>query len=195
MAMDAEMAARNVLGDTRDDAFDLVGQRAAIGVAQHHPARAGPVRRPDAVERVVRIGLEAVEEMLGVEQRLAPGIRQMGDGLRDHVDIFRALDIERLVHMVIPGLADDADRAGLGVQQRRQTGIVLHAAARPARHAEGGECRAVERRWVGEERVVGRVRARPAALHIVDADGIQRPRDGDLVRHPKIHPLGLRPVA
>ena len=46
-----------------------------------------------------------------------------------------------------------------------------------------------------KEGIVGRVRPRPAALDVVDAQGIQGLGDGDLIRHGKVHPLHLRPVA
>ena len=40
VAVDAEALAGNALGRGGDDALDLVRQRAAVGVAQHDPARA-----------------------------------------------------------------------------------------------------------------------------------------------------------
>ena len=71
VGMDAEMVARHMRHDLRDDRLDLVRQRAAIGVAQHDPARAVLVGGLGAGERVVGIGLVAVEEMLAVDQHLA----------------------------------------------------------------------------------------------------------------------------
>ena len=70
--MDAEMVAGDVLHHLGHDRLDLLGQRAAIGVAQHDPAGAGLVRRLGAGKRVLGVRLVAVEEMLAVEQRLAP---------------------------------------------------------------------------------------------------------------------------
>ncbi len=51
--------------------LDFMRQRAAIGVAQHHPARAFLVGRLGAGERESGLGLVAVEEMLAVEQDFA----------------------------------------------------------------------------------------------------------------------------
>jgi hypothetical protein len=42
--MNADMIAGNYLADFADDLFHLVRQRAAIGVAEHDPARAGVIR-------------------------------------------------------------------------------------------------------------------------------------------------------
>jgi hypothetical protein len=69
--VDADVVAGHVLHHFADDLLDLVRQRAAVGVAQHHPARARLVRRLGAGERVFRIGLVAVEEVLAVDQHLA----------------------------------------------------------------------------------------------------------------------------
>src|SRR5262249_42685643 len=62
-------------------------------------------------------------------------------------------------------------------------------------HAEGRELRAADRRAVGEERGVRRVRAGPAALDIVDAECIQRQRDLTLVLDGEVDTLRLRAVA
>ena len=82
VGVDAEMRARYVLRDLADDALDLVRQRAAVGVAQHDPARAGLIGRLGDGERVVRVGLVAVEEMLAVDHRFAPAGDDRADRLR-----------------------------------------------------------------------------------------------------------------
>jgi hypothetical protein len=56
-----------------DDLAHLVRLGAAIGVAQHDPARACLVGRLGAGQRIVRIGLVAVEEMLAIDHRLLAG--------------------------------------------------------------------------------------------------------------------------
>ncbi len=73
MAVDAEPVAGDARGDhLGGDAAHLGRQRAAVGVAEHDPARAGVERGAQAGQRIGGIGAVAVEEMLGVEQRLAP---------------------------------------------------------------------------------------------------------------------------
>src|ERR1019366_2102773 len=67
VGVDADMVAGDDLRRFGDDALDLVGQRAAVGVAQDHPARAGVVGGARAFERVGRVGLVAVEEVLAVD--------------------------------------------------------------------------------------------------------------------------------
>ena len=71
VGMDADVIAGDDFRHRLDDGFDLVRQRAAIGVAQHDPARALVIGGLGAGEREFRIGLVAVEEMLAVEQHFA----------------------------------------------------------------------------------------------------------------------------
>ena len=66
--MHADAVSWNLLDDLCDDAFNLVRQRAAIGVAEHDPARASRMRCPRAGQRVVGVRLEAVEEMLAIDR-------------------------------------------------------------------------------------------------------------------------------
>src|SRR5690606_24957618 len=73
VCVDAEAVTGYHLRDAPDDGADLLRQRAAIGIAQHDPAGAGFIGGPSAGERISRIRLVAVEEMLAVDHRLAPG--------------------------------------------------------------------------------------------------------------------------
>jgi hypothetical protein len=58
MGVDAQPVARDARrDDLAGDAPDLPGQRAAIGVAKHDPARAGVQRGAQAGERVVGLAL------------------------------------------------------------------------------------------------------------------------------------------
>ena len=111
MHMDAETIAGDGLDHLGDDRLDLLGQRAAIGVAQHDPARAGLIGRFGASQRVIGIGLVAVEEMLAVDQRLAARRHHGLDRLLDAGEILLEADAERDIDMEVPGLGDQADRA------------------------------------------------------------------------------------
>ena len=193
--MDAKTIARDVPDDLGHDPFDLLGQRAAIGVAQHDPARAGVIGRLGADERVSRIGLVAVEEMLAIDQRLAPAF---DDGLRrllDRREVLFETDAERDIDVKVPRLRDQADRCDLGGEQRLKAGIVSERAARALGHAEGGEVRVAERTRFGEEPGVGGVRAGIARLDIVDPERIELLGDQPFVLDREIDAVGLRAVA
>ena len=194
MGVDAEMRAGDMPRDLGYDAIDLVRQGAAVGIAQHDPARAGVVGGLQAVQGEFRVGLVAVEEMLGVEHNLVEPPARQRDALADHGDIFLERRLEGDIDMKVPGLADHADGSRLRRQDGGQARIVLGAASRPARHPEGGEFRRLQRRRRLEERVVGRVRSGPAAFDIVDAQRIERFGDHCLVPNGKIDAPGLRAV-
>ena len=85
--------------------------------------------------------------------------------------------------------------ARLGLQDGGEPGIVGGAAAGAPRHAKGDELGVLEFRRIGEEAIVGRIGARPAALDVVDAQEIELAGDGGLVGHGEIHALGLGAVA
>ena len=70
VGVDAEMRAGHVPRHVCHDLGDLMRKRAAVGVAQHHPARPGLVRRGGHRQGVVAVALVAVEEVLAVEHRL-----------------------------------------------------------------------------------------------------------------------------
>ena len=115
--------------------------------------------------------------------------------LADGGEVFLSRRFERDPHLVFRRFGDKADRAGLGLQQRGEAGIVGGRAARAARHAEGGELRVLELRRIGEEAVVGRIGAGPAALDVIDAQQVELARDRHLVGHGEVDALRLRAVA
>ena len=195
MGVDADVIAGNMFCHLADDGLDLVRHGAAIGVAQHHPARAGIVGRLGAGQREFRIFLVAVEEMLAVEHHLAArGLRGL-HAVADRGEIFLVGGLERDPHLIGRRFCHKADRVGLGFQQRRQTRIVRGRAAGTPGHAERGKARVIELWLLGKEFGVGRIGAGIAALDIVDAELVEHLRDQLLVVQREIDAVGLRAVA
>ena len=194
MRVNAEMVAGDDARDFGDDALDLVGKRAAVGVAKHDPARARPIGGARAVERVGGIGLVAVEEMLAVDHRLAPGGERRLHAVFDAGEVFLQRAAERDVDVIVPGLGDEHDGVGVGGEQRGEAGIVGGRAAGALGHAEGAEPRAL-RRLALEEPRVERIGAGIAALDIVDAEPIEQRRDLQLVFEREVDAGGQRAVA
>ncbi len=133
------MISRHRLANRRYNALDLVGHRATIGVAQHDPPRAGFKSRLGARERIIGICLVAVEEVLAIDQHLTALFLGRAHAVTNGRQIFLKRGLKRHAHLIIRGLGDEADCIGLGVEQRRNARIVRDRAARPARHAKGGE--------------------------------------------------------
>ena len=195
MGVDAEIAPGDAGGDDPgDDVADLRRLGAAIGVAQHNPARAGLVGGPGAGERIGRVLLEAVEEVLAVDHRLAAGVARGRDRGRDGFEVLLVGAAERDAHLVLRALGDVADRVGLRLQQRGDARIVGGRHAGALGHAEGDEGRAACALLL-EEGAVGWVGARIAALDIVDAELVQHGRDRRLVLDGEVDARRLLAVA
>ena len=194
MGVDAEMIAGDGLGDLADDGLDLLRQRAAVGVAEHDPAGAGVVSRAGASEGIGRVRLVAVEEVLGVEEHLAPRRPRRRDRLADGFQVLLLGRAEGDADVIVPGLRDEADGIGLRVEEGAEAGVVRQAHPCPLGHAEGGEY-GPARPLRLEEGGVGRVGAGIAALDIVDAELVEELRDGDLVLEREVDAARLRAVA
>jgi hypothetical protein len=76
---------------------------------------------------------------------------------------------ERDAHVVIPGLGDEADGRGRGVEQRLQPGIIGERTADALHHAEGGEGGG-KLAVFSEKGGVGRVGTGIAALDVVEPE-------------------------
>ena len=108
----ADMVAGNTAEHVIDDGLDLVGQGAAIGVAEHDPAGTAVVGGLHAGERVVAVCPVAVEEVLGVVHGFFASVDGSFDGIADHGEVFVAGNLERDIDLVGPGLADEAGALG-----------------------------------------------------------------------------------
>ncbi len=149
------------------------GASARVAEDQTCVAPAGG-RRPQARDRVLGIVRAAVEEVLGVEDDLVGVPPEIGDRVVDHLEILLAGDAQVLAHVEVPGLADDRDHRGLGLDAAcaRFRSSAAIAPAAPGR-AEGGDPRVLEPELLrlAEELLVARIRARPAALDVVERRG------------------------
>src|SRR5437660_6104633 len=196
VAVDAERGWHRAPGRVHAGA-DRGRQRAAARVAETDERRARVRGRPHARERVVVVGRETVEEVLGVEDDLVGPLAEVGDGVVDDLQVLRERDAQVLAHVEVPGLADDGDHRRLGEETEAQVAVVGGLHARPAGRAEGRHLRVLESEALdgAEELLVAWVRARPAALDVVEAEVVEALGDAELVLEREGDVLGLRPVA
>ena len=195
VGVDPEPLAGDAGGDhLPDHRADAPRQRAAVGVAEHDPPRARIQRGVQAVERVGGIGGVSVEEVLGVEERLAAAADAVGDRGADRLDVLAQPDAERRADMELVRLADEADGRRAGVQHRGQRRVVLGRAPGALGHPERGQ-RGPHRGRGVEERAVGRIRAGPAALDVVHPERVQERCDAQLFLDGELDALGLLAVA
>ena len=170
--------------DLGHDGVHLVRQRPAVGVAQHQPLGAGLGDRRQHGQRVVGVVLVAVEGVLGVEEHPPALPDEVRHRLRRHGDPLVEARPQRSGDVVVPALADDADRLRARRQQVRQHRVALAAPVGPPRRAEHGQPGGLKAQLVGgsgEELVVLGVGARPAALDVVHAEAVEFPGDAQLV--------------
>ena len=112
---------------------------AAVRIAEHEALGARVPRRFEHREREPGVGTVAVEKVLGVEEYPAPFRPEERDRIADHRHGFLEVGPERLGHMEVPGLPDDADDLGSGIEDIAKDRRLFRRLSRLARHAERRE--------------------------------------------------------
>ena len=150
---------------------DLLGEAATVRVAQHHHRRAGVDRRAERGQRIGRIGLVAVEEVLGVVDHLTPGRMEMRDRVPDHRQVLVRGGPEHVRHVEEPALPEDRRDRGLGSEQGLKVRILFHPIGAMAGRAECGKSRMAEDHAAHgrKELFVLGVRPWPAALDVCES--------------------------
>ena len=118
-----------------------IGQRAAIGIAQHDQVRASLMGGLDGRQRVVWILAKAVEEMLGVIEDLAIMLLQEANRVGDHGEILLEADPKHLGDVQRPGFTNDGYHRRFRRQQHLHLGVLLNLHSAAARHSERGDLR------------------------------------------------------
>ena len=132
--------------------------------------------------------------MLAIDHRLAASGDRRLHAVGDRIEVLLQRAAERDMDMVVPGLGDIDDRVGVGGEKAREARIVGGRAAGALGHAEGAEA-GVSRGFAFEEFGVERVRARIAALDIVDSEPVEHGGDAALVVEREVDAGGERAVA
>jgi hypothetical protein len=166
-------------------------------IASRDGLRARLGRGTDASQRVLPLGAVAVEEVLGVVDDPLTGADKEGDRGGDHPQVLLAVDLDELLEVQRPGLADDrADRRN-ALRQLDQRGIALSFHVAAVRHPE--RCQhGVVQAFVGhqlEELSVLWIRAGEAGLDQVDSELVEPVGDAHLLLGREGHALSLHAVA
>ncbi len=196
MGVDADHAVE-ALADLRHDLHQPPGKRAAIGIAQAEHLSASFLCRFERAQRVVRVGTVTVEEVFGVIDHFLAVLVKVRDRLGNQLEIFVERNPQRAFHVQVPRLTENRRHRSAGFHQRPHVAIL--------RHAVLGETGRAKRRQPGvfqmqiaralEELLVFRVRSRPAAFDVIDAQLVQFLCDDQLVVHRKGNRFPLRPIA
>ena len=177
---------------------NLVGQAAAVGVAEDDPLGAAALGGPEGLQGIFAIGQIAVEEMLGIEEHPPPCSLQEGHRGLDHPQILLATAAQDVLHVQVPGFPEDGDDGSAAVYQGGELRVLLGSRADSAGAAEGGELRVLQRQVAGqleELRVARVVGIRPPALDVVHAHLVEQHEHAALVLDAEGDALGLGSVA
>ena len=197
MTVDAE----RLVGEFRHhrvyDLLDLEGKRAAVRLAQVDGVGTRLVRCAHACDRVVGVGLVAVEEVLGVEHHAPTRRLEIGDRIGDHAQVLLERGLQRARHLLVPGLAHDGEHGSAARDEVGEALVVCGGHALAARAAERGDLRMGERRFAHrlEKGDVFGIRRGKTALDVVDAEQIEPTHDAQLVLKRKRDALALFAVA
>ena len=199
VAVDADRDITTDMGvHLADDLVDLVGQRAAIGVAEHDMGRTLQDRRLERPERELRVRLVPVEEVLHVDEHPAPVPVEELDRVGDHRSALVEGRLEGLDDVVVPALGNDAHRRRVRVEQVLQRLILVDLAARSPRRPERDERRRGEVELVrssGEELDVLGVGTGPSTFDEVHAEVVELLGDAELVLDGRRDTFDLQAVA
>ena len=182
--------------DLVDDRPDLERHGAAVGVAQHDTVDFGILGGLERLQGVLWIGLVAVEKVLGVVDDLRHVLLEVSQGIVDQLQVLFQTDAQRLVDMEVPGLAEDGDDIGLGLDQGADIVVLVRRGFGPAGRTESSDLCLLQGHLadVLEKSDVLGIGARPAALDVVDPQFVELLGDADLVLDQKGDILGLGSV-
>ncbi len=126
----------------------------------------------------------------------SPGSQET-DRILDHVQIFIQGRLKDICNVQIPGFSKDSYGLSLGLKKRFEIGVKASFGVGLARRAKSYQ-QAVFKTDFGHLQIklhIFRIRARPAALDILDPQFIQFPGDEFLVHHGIRDTLSLRAVS
>ena len=158
---------------------------------------AGVGGRAQALQRVVAVGAPAVEEVLGVVDHALALADEERDRRADHVEVLLARDLDDLLEVQAPGLADQRADRREAVGEHAQRRVVGRRDVAAARHPERGDLGVLEalaREQLEQLELLG-VRRREAGLDQVDAELVELVGDAQLLGSAERHVRALHAIA
>ena len=141
--------------------------------------------------------LHAVEEVLGVVDHFFAEAFQVAQAVADHAQIFVGRGLQHFGDVQHRRFADDGHDRRFGIDQRLNVGVVCRIAVLAPGRAERRDLGVLQFQRLDRLEVGGifRVRARPAALNVGDAEVIEQFGHAQLVGDRKRDAFALRAVA
>ena len=197
VTVNAQLLAGKRARNDADYLLHLEGKRAAVRLAKIDGVGTGLACRADARERVVGIGLVAVEEVLGVEHDGEPVGLQIRDRVGDHAQVFLERGLQCARDLDIPCFPDDGRHRSAALDEVGEPLVLVGRRALLAGGPERGDARMGKRQLphTAEELDVLRVRRGETALDEIDAERVEPLHDAQLVVKRKRDTLALLAVA
>ena len=121
--------------------YQLRWHGAAVRIAEDDPVHSGRGSGLQALQRVITVREETVEEVLRIEEYGPALVLHQAHRIGDHRQVLLGRRLQDIAHVDIVRLADERDDRRPGVQQCAQVGIVLSLGAGAPGAAEGGDLR------------------------------------------------------
>ena len=156
--------------DRPDDAFQVMGQRPTVGVAQDHGLRAAANRGLQCFESIGGVGLVAIEEVFRIVDHALAVIPEIRDGMLDDAQIIVGRGEQDVRDVQRPRLAENgADRCPR-IEQGLDVDIIFGAGFNPACSSECGNERRLPLQVTGalEELNIFRIGAGPTTFDEAD---------------------------
>ena len=184
VAVDADRHREQRL-DPGGDVENVAGERAAVGVTQTETVCARLRRCRQSLQRVVGIGLVAIEEMLRVIHHLFALLLEVANRVADHAQVLIQRGAQDVGNLIIPTLAKDGDGGCAGLQQRQYIAVAGCIDAHLARTAKGNQARVLQLECFDalEKLQIFWIGAGIAGLDEINPKSIQSLDDLDLVLH------------
>ena len=156
----------------------------------------GLLGRLQCLHGILRIGLVAVEKVLGVVEDLRACGLQVLQRVVDQLQVLFQGDPQRLVDMEIPALAEDGDGIRLGLHQGADVLVLVRRDLGAAGRAERGDLGLGQFLLLDvlEKSDVLGIASRPSTLDVMDAAFVKLVGDADLVLYQEGDILRLSPV-
>ena len=148
-------------------------------------------------KREFLVALEAVEEVLHVDEHLASVADEVLHRIGDHRDAFIERRLQGIEDVIVPALRNDAHGARACFDQVAQSRIIIDLALRTSSRTECDEGARREfqfTRGTGEELDVLRVRSWPTTFDVVHAEKVELFRNAQFVLDARRHTFHLKAV-
>ena len=158
-----------------DNSGHFIRQRTAVGITKHDAIDTGLLGSFECFDGILRIGLVAIEKMLGIINNFRNVFLQICQRVLDQLEILFQADTQRLAHMEIPGFTEDRHRVGRGLDQGLDIIVFVRCSLGPSGGTESGYLGMVQGDLlhIFEKSDVLRIGPGPTALDIVDTEFIK----------------------